>query len=582
MAVRIDQEENPLLNTSGLQSVVGRDSESLRHARISSESEFHALRSLHELARRTFHCTDSSGAAQATLEALISLMGADSGTVQFYDPDVEGLRFVAQRGFEPQTLDSVGVICAGFHSTCARALQTSARVVVEDFESDSASSQHRATAAALGYRAAQSTPLRDRNGALLGMITTHFRRPRKLSEAELRVIDIFAHEASHILERARADETLREEARRKDEFIAILAHELRNPLAPIRHAVRIARSKSATAEQIRWSHDVIDRQTGHMALLLDDLLDASRITRGQLSLHKEDVKICGVIDTAVEIASPYMDAKQHHLTIACADPDLLVHVDALRIAQVLANLLTNAAKYSEPGAQIGLYVGIEKNDLVIRVSDTGIGIEPEMLTRIFHMFAQANLTSHRGVESGLGIGLALVEGLVRLHSGTVRAYSEGLGRGSEFIVRLPLLHLPTAHLAPETEALPLPTRILRILVADDNRDAAEGLRMLLSLDGNEVYAVNDGEEVMKIAESLQPDVVLLDIGMPKLNGYEVARLIRAQPWGQRLRLVAITGWGQPKDRQNATDAGFDEHLTKPIDYELLCSVLAAPLGRTFD
>jgi signal transduction histidine kinase/ActR/RegA family two-component response regulator len=544
-----------------------------------STAELHALRSLHELARRISRERELSQAGQAALDALISLLGADSGTLQLYDLAVTGLRFVAQHGLDPLTLASVGVICADFHSTCARALKSGKRVIVEDFETDPAALEHRATAAVLGYRAAQSTPLINRDGALLGMITTHFRAPRKLSEVELRVIDVFAHEAAHILERARADEALREEARRKDEFIAILAHELRNPLAPVRHAIRIARSEKATATELKWCHDVIERQSAHMALLLDDLLDASRITRGQLTLRKENAQISAIIETAAETARPYIEARQHRLIVEGTQEDFHVHVDALRIAQVLANLLTNAAKYSEPGADIRLHCEIERNDLVIRVSDTGMGIEPEMLTRIFEMFTQANCTPRRGAEGGLGIGLALVKGLIELHGGAVRARSEGLGLGSEFIVRLPVLQLTDADSAA-TNAVSSGRAVQprRILVVDDNRDSAESLRMLLNLEGHEVHAVNDSEEVMRIGATLQPDVVLLDIGMPRLNGYEVARLLRAQPWGQRLKLVAVTGWGQPRDRQRAMDAGFDDHLTKPIDYDVLRSALETMSG----
>jgi PAS domain S-box-containing protein len=372
----------------------------------------------------------------------------------------------------------------------------------------------------------------------------------------------------------RAEEALLQADRRKDEFLATLAHELRNPLAPIRQAVRIARSANATEAQRRWSHEVIERQANHMSRLLDDLLDAARITEGKLELRKELVELAAVIDTAVETARPLIDARRHHLTVSLPQKAVHLHADALRLAQVIANLVTNAAKYSEPEGRIDLSASPDGDGVIISVRDSGIGIEPSMLPRVFDMFSQATGALARS-DGGLGIGLALVKGLVELHGGRVEARSAGLGCGSEFIVRLP--RCPVAPVPAADESEPVPSRSagasLKIVVADDSRDSVDSLKLLLDLDGHDVHAAHDGEEAFEVAASVQPQVVLLDIGMPKLNGYEVARRIRAQPWGAHVKLIALTGWGQSQDRKRAADAGFDHHLTKPVDHDAVLSLL---------
>jgi PAS domain S-box-containing protein len=377
-----------------------------------------------------------------------------------------------------------------------------------------------------------------------------------------------------ITDRKRAEDSLREADRRKDEFLATLAHELRNPLAPIRQAVRVARSPQVTEAQLRWSHDVIERQAAHMSLLLGDLLDASRVTEGKLELRKERVELAAIIDTAIETARPLIDARRQHLNITVPTSPLPLHVDAMRLAQVVANLLTNAAKYSNPEGSIDLSAAIERGGLVIRVRDAGIGIERAMLPRVFDMFSQATSALDRS-EGGLGIGLAIVKGIVELHGGTVEARSDGPGRGSEFIVRLPSSIAPSesapADLASTVAAHSGPQ--LSVVIADDNRDSADSLKMLLELEGHSVQTAHDGAQAFDLVERVRPRVVLLDIGMPKLNGYEVAAKIRTQPWGARVRLIALTGWGQSQDRERAMAAGFDHHMTKPVDPEAVLSLL---------
>ena len=407
-----------------------------------------------------------------------------------------------------------------------------------------------------------------------------------VSDDEGRVTGIFC-EGFDVTEARRTEQTLRESEaqlreseaqlreadRRKDAFLATLAHELRNPLAPIRQAVLVAKSPTATATQLRWSLDVIERQSIHMALLLDDLLDVSRITRGQLPLRRERVELAQVISAAIETARPLIEARGHELRLDLPASPLRFDVDALRLSQVISNLLTNAAKYTDKGGRIELSVRTEKDRIIISVSDSGMGIEAEVLPSLFEMFSQAKSALDRA-EGGLGIGLALVKGIVTMHGGSVEARSAGPGHGSEFIVSLP--HAEDGEEPPARKAPPKapPVAPRRIVVADDNRDAAESLKMLLELGGHDVRLAHDGSEALEAANSARPDIMLLDIGMPKLNGYEVARSIRSQPWGAGIVLVAITGWGQAEDRDRALQAGFDRHLTKPLSYDSLKSLLA--------
>ena len=372
--------------------------------------------------------------------------------------------------------------------------------------------------------------------------------------------------------------------RRKDEFLATLAHELRNPLAPIRLAAAVSAHEGTTPEQIRWSHSVIERQAAQMARLLDDLLDVSRITRGRLEVRRTRVALRSVLDAALETARPAIDAGKHSLKVSLPDEPLMLDVDALRISQVLANLLTNAAKYTERPGTIRLSAERTGEDVVIRVADNGIGLAPEDLPKIFEMFAQVKPTLDRK-EAGLGIGLALSRALVELHGGTLEGRSEGLGMGSEFTVRLQLaspqqaMPTPAGSSVEPAGATSLAPRMLRILLADDNRDACETLKMLLELEGHEVRVVHDGEDALATLTDFHPDVALLDIGMPKMNGYELATQIRKQPWSQGIQLVAVTGWGQASDRQRALEAGFDAHFVKPVDFTQLQAYCASIAGR---
>jgi PAS domain S-box-containing protein len=375
-----------------------------------------------------------------------------------------------------------------------------------------------------------------------------------------------------ITRRKQQERDLVEADRRKDEFLATLAHELRNPLAPIRQAANIARNEHATEAQRRWSHNVIERQVQHMSLLLDDLLDVSRITHGTLQLRKQQTDVQSMVSAAVETARPLID-ERHHQLVVDVPQNLQVIGDPLRLAQVLSNLLTNAAKYTHPRGTIRVGGACSGGDLVLSVEDSGIGISPEDLPRVFGMFSQVR-TAQEHAGGGLGIGLALARGIVELHGGRIEATSAGPGKGSRFTVRLPgasEMSVAEPERRPALNGHAVASK--RILLADDNRDAAESLAIILRLEGHDVELAHDGDAALRAWSEKRPDVALLDIGMPKANGYEVARQIRAGPGGREVLLIAITGWAQDADKAQSRAAGFDHHLTKPIEPETLIELL---------
>jgi signal transduction histidine kinase/ActR/RegA family two-component response regulator len=391
--------------------------------------------------------------------------------------------------------------------------------------------------------------------------------------------ELFARARREIAERMRvegalkhSEELLREADRRKDEFLAMLAHELRNPLAPIRNAVDVLRTNP---EKMGYCQDVIERQTRHMARLLDDLLDVSLISRGALNVRKERVRLAEVIQHATEASHPLIVAGGHHLTTTLPSEPILLDADATRLAQVVSNLLNNAARYSEPGSRIRVDVERVGRDALVRVRDNGVGMRPDMLEQVFEPFFQIDRSLDRS-QGGLGIGLTLVKRIVEFHGGTVEARSEGLGKGCEFIVRLPVAESALAPSAgmPEVEGEVGMVPRSRILVVDDLRDSADSLAMMLRAKGHDVRTAYDGYEAVEIALDYRPDVVLLDIGMPRLNGFDAARMIREQSVGDSPMLIAVTGWGHDENRLRTKEAGFDHHLVKPVEPAVLTRLLA--------
>jgi PAS domain S-box-containing protein len=371
-----------------------------------------------------------------------------------------------------------------------------------------------------------------------------------------------------------AERALQDADRRKDEFLALLAHELRNPVGPIRHAVNVLRAKAPSPSELQWATSIIDRQAEHMSRLVDDLLDVSRITRGTIELRRERVDLAAVVKGAVEATGGSIDRAGHRLTATLPAEPLYVEGDQTRLIQIVGNLLDNASKYTDPGGRISVSAEREGDLALIRVRDNGIGIAPNQLPHIFDMFMQAGYALERS-QGGLGVGLALVERLVNLHGGTVTAVSEGEGTGSEFTIRLPIAARSQERASRSAPAPAGETnQHCRVLVVDDNQDSADSLAMLLRLMGHEVRTAHDGLEAVAAAAAFQPNVAILDIGLPKLNGYEVAKRVRALPRGRDVVLVALTGWGQDEHRRQSQEAGFDHHLTKPVEIEVLQRLLA--------
>jgi PAS domain S-box-containing protein len=379
--------------------------------------------------------------------------------------------------------------------------------------------------------------------------------------------------SSDVHDRKLAEDTLKAADRHKDDFLATLAHELRNPLAPIRNAVAILGRKAPLDPELSWSRDVIVRQVDQMSRLIDDLLDIERISRGKFLIRKERIPLERAIDMALEMSRPYITSAGHRLSVLVPSERAMIDADPTRLAQVFSNLLNNAAKFTEPRGEINLTARLEGNAVVVSVEDNGIGFAPEVASRLFKPYSQLKNTQERA-RGGLGIGLSLVQGIVSLHGGKVEARSAGPGQGAEFVVRLPLAASGEKAREPETprDAAALPSPGFRILVADDNKDAADSLQRILTLYGYDVKAAYDGGSALKLGESFNPQIAILDIGMPGANGYEVARAMRERR-SSGVTLVALTGWGQEGDRRLATEAGFDYHLTKPVDPSLLNDLL---------
>ncbi len=410
-------------------------------------------------------------------------------------------------------------------------------------------------------------------GRLLGHIVLAGKTRGSFTKDDEAILIQLAHMAAVAYDNARLYEELRESDRRKDEFLVTLAHEMRNPLAPIRNAIHVMRLAGDDRSAIDESRAMIERQVLQLVRLVDDLLDLSRVRRGLIDLRSEQIELETVLTVAVEISRPLIEQSGHELTLALPQEPIPLVADPTRMVQVFSNLLNNAAKYTEPCGHIWISAQRETDWVTVRVRDNGLGIPTDMLTRIFELFTQVDQTTERS-QGGLGIGLTLVKRLVELHGGTIQARSDGPGRGSEFELRLPISarQQATKSVAVNGECSG-PRRSLRILVVDDNRDAAESLGMMLDFMGNDVRTANDGLEAVSLAASFNPDVVFMDIGLPSINGFEAAHRMRKQPGGQNRLIVALTGWGQEEDRRRAHEAGFDQHIVKPVNPETLEQLL---------
>ena len=431
----------------------------------------------------------------------------------------------------------------------------------------------------LGLRSYLGVPLAAR-GRTLGVITfVAAGSCRRYGDEDRALASDIAWRAAVAIENAKLLRALRESDRAKDVFLATLAHELRNPLAPVSTGLSIIKRAPGNAVRVEQIAGVIERQVAQLTRLVDDLLDVSRITTGKIELKRKPTDLVSVLRSAVETSRPHIEAGQHRLSVQAPEEPMDIEADPVRLAQVFSNLLNNAAKYTRPGGNIQVVLQAEPQQFVVRVRDNGAGIPREMLKKVFGLFTQVTHPAERS-QGGLGIGLSLVEGLVRLHGGTVEARSEGPDKGSEFVVCLPRTRssaAPAHH--PPGEQWPGAGESQRILVVDDNRDAAETLAELLNMLGNEVAVALDGNSAVARAAQFQPDVMLLDIGLPDINGYEVARRVRQLGHIRQPRLIALTGWGQQQDKRLAAQAGFDEHWTKPVEIERLQALSGTPAQR---
>ncbi len=529
-----------------------------------------SMNSLYELTARLLATQNLESALQEVLTSAIAMQQADMGCVHLYDSAIDKFNVAAQHGFDQEFLESLVDATFIENSDCAKALISGERAIIEDVAADPDYRGLLSFAERAGYRAFQSTPLHSRRGALLGILSTHFREPRKLSSRELTMLDLYARQAADFIEQMQLINSMREADHRKDEFLAMLAHELRNPLAPIRSGLDYLSMESNQSKEVVG---IMRDQVEHLVRLVDDLLDVSRIARGKVELRQEIVEIAPLVNRAVESLSWAFKAKDQFLEVSVPDEPIYLRADPVRLVQVLGNLLNNASKYTPEGGQVQLDVSCQGDKLVLQVQDNGIGIEPELLPRVFDLFTQSSRALDRA-QGGMGIGLTLVRSLVELHSGSISAESAGIGQGSRFTIKLPVSTQTPLIKLKRVSAM---SQARRILVVDDNYGAARLIAMLLKkLGSHEIEMTHDGPAALEAIETQQPDLVLLDIGLPGMDGYEVARTIRAREGNYQPFLVALTGYGRPEDIDESKAAGFDEHLVKPPSVDMLQAILADP------
>ena len=548
----------------------------MRVALVKERGDFALLR---EISAALIRENDINALYEQILEAATSIMLSDCASLQMLRDGK--LCLLGWRGFDAHAVRYWQEVRANSTSACGRALSAKERVVIADTERCEvlAGTADLAEFRRAGIRSVQSTPLTSRTGELVGILSTHWRDPQTPAAGELRLFEVLARMAADLIERARTEQAMREADRRKDEFLAILSHELRNPLAPITTGLELLRRPSNKPELVGSIHLMMSRQVSHLTRLVNDLLDLSRITRGKVELQRATLELRVVIEAAIDLARPLIDQRGHDLIVEQPVRSPCVDGDLERLTQVVSNVLGNAAKYTDPGGRIHLRVSQEGGQTLIRVRDSGLGIPAGQLEQVFAMFAQVPEHRARAGGGGLGIGLALSRRLVELHGGTIVATSEGLGQGSEFLIRLPL-----AAAAEASDEITRPNADdahgiwQRILIIEDNVDAADSLRAGLESQGHAVRTARTAPEGLGMVEEFSPEVVLLDIGLPEIDGYEAARRLRSR-LGSDVRLVAVTGWGQERDRERAREAGFDAHLTKPVTLEALAKVLRRTVSR---
>jgi len=530
-------------------------------------------------------CIRFAADADELLWAVCAALGEhlQASRCAFIDVDSDQDRCIVRRDYHPQVRSLAGTYSL---SALSPALVEAGRLgqttMIHDVRSDSRTVKIVEAYGNLGVGAYVAAPLL-RDGKLHGALAVGMAEPHEWPEREITAIKMVAERTWLAVEKLQLDRALRESDaalrdadQRKDEFLATLAHELRNPLSLMRNIVTLQQTPGTPENDPQWGRDIIDRQVNYLTRLTDDLFDVSRITRKKLELRKERVDLAEIIKAAVESCRPLIDQRRHELTVTMPQDEIYLDADRVRLTQVFMNLVNNAAKYTTDPGHIWLNVETTGGIAEVRVRDTGVGIAPDNIPHLFELFYQVDHSYTRS-EGGLGLGLTLVHRLVELHGGKVEVRSAGVNRGSEFIVRLPTAQPQVEtgdHHAGEGNGELVTARCRRILVADDFPQSAETLARLLRHDGSEVRVAQDGAEAFETAADFRPDVVVLDIAMPRLNGYEAARKIREQPWGKNMVLIALTGWGQQQDRQRTQDAGFDAHLTKPVNFSAIMALLA--------
>jgi signal transduction histidine kinase/ActR/RegA family two-component response regulator len=572
------QPHEPAERDLRLLDVLARQAADVIERRQAEEAEWrHAerLRLLWEAATLLLTADDPDAMLQGLFAKLAPHLGVDAYFNYVVNDAGDALQLASCAGIPPETARDIARLEFGQAICGTAALQRQSMVVTHIQQSHDPRAD---LVRSFGIRAYACHVL-IAGPTLLGTLSFASRSKDRFTPDELGCLETICQYVTVAYERLRLLDQLKAADRRKDEFLAMLAHELRNPLAPIRNAVQILRHQGPDEPELRRNRTVIERQVEHLTRLIDDLLDISRITRNRLELRKEPVELKRIIHEAVDASRALVEQRGLELTVALPDAPVLVNGDEVRLGQVFLNLLNNAAKYTEAGGRIRLAVEPQGDAVAVSVKDSGVGVAPADLPHLFETFFQIDRSLEKA-QGGLGIGLSLVRKLVELHGGRVEARSEGLGKGAEFIVHLPVMAAPaTLRREPAVEAPPGALPAQRLLIVDDNRDSADTLATLLRLVGNEVHVAYDGQAGLEASERLRPDVVLLDLGMPRVNGFDACRRIREKAWGKDVVLISLTGWGQEQDRSRSKEAGFDEHLTKPVDLATLTRALAAQLPR---
>jgi signal transduction histidine kinase len=541
---------------------------------------------LHSLASDLLREPDQAEALDMVLGAAMRGVNAQFGDVQLFDPADNSLLLVSSSGLDAWFVEHYRRVGVDDDTVCANALRTRSQVLVEDVFAETAYPGLQRFATHAGFSSVESTPMLTRTGEFLGVLSTMSAKPRRLTEREAQWLDLCARQAADYLEAHRtrmALQTVADELKdlnlRKDQFLATLAHELRNPLAPIRNGLDLL--KLQIGAESPEAHKVINMALGqveHMVRLVDDLMDVGRIVRGKIALSTATVDMRGLVAKVVEVARPMFESGDRRLLLTLPELPVPLYGDAHRLTQILGNLLNNAYKFTSPGCTVDVALLVDAKQVELRVRDDGIGIEHAQLERIFDMFAQVDSSLERA-HGGLGLGLSLVRQMAELHGGSVEARSGGLGLGSEFIVRVPVDQerpRPAEPAPPDRMSLGLsPGSGLRVLLVDDNREAATVLKAYLEREGFDARMCFGGTEAVTLCAGWQPDAIVMDIGMPGLNGYDACRRIRSL-WGRNVRMIALTGWGEPEARHRAFEAGFDDLLVKPVDPVGLLTLLAVP------